>query len=84
MDSKAQRKTLIQDYEPWMQQAAIDWIKEGWSLYTFPAKHDISKRAWSKMLRHEPELQLVRELYLSKVSYYSKTRNNNMELNNAG
>jgi hypothetical protein len=72
-------KQMAQKYEAWMFEAALKWIRAGWSLYSFSGQHNVSSRAWAVILKETPELQIVRDEYnkirkLKSEEFFSKTK----------
>ena len=60
---------MAQEYESWMLSAVVAWLKEGWSLYSFPSRHNVSTKIWSKLLSEAPELQDIKnEYYRQRIS----------------
>lgn len=64
---KNPRKMMAQNYESWMLPAITDWLNDGWSLYSFPSKQNVSSKVWARLLSEAPELQEIKQQYLSKI-----------------
>lgn len=71
---KNPKKIMAQSFEPWMKDALISWLNDGWSLYSFPSKHNVSSKTWSRILRDAPELQTIKREYLRKLPNFQKDR----------
>lgn len=74
------KKPLIRRFHPWMVEALKTHLEEGWSLSTFPVKHNIDKPSWGGIIKKSDELLDIRQQYMKalhdkrRFNYYKEVK----------